>query len=98
MATTLLKTYTLTLFDAIGRWHPRVELHVYVDDVDLFTTSPNARTAADALSQAADFLLDAVERALRLEVAFHKCVLLVSSASTGGHLQRAMQRRPALPA
>ena len=53
MATTLLKVYTIELFDALHRWYPQVDLHVYVGDVDLFCARPKAQEAADGLSGAA---------------------------------------------
>ena len=69
MATTLLKVYTLRLFDALSRWHPRVELHVYVDDVDLYAAHRCPRQAADRLSGATRLLLQVFEGVLQLQVA-----------------------------
>ena len=90
MATTLLKVYTIELFDALRKWHPRVELHVYVDDVDLFCAQRRAADAADALTGAARLLLQVFERALCLQVAFQKCVLLATSADVGVRLQKGL--------
>ena len=94
MATTLLKVYTLTLFDAICKWHPQVDIHVYVDDVDLFTVSPSMRTASTNLTNAADFLLAMFEKALRLQVAHHKCVLLASSAKVEVQVRKDIRHKP----
>ena len=38
-ATTLLKVYTIKLFDMMWRWYPELSLHVFVDDVDMNTTA-----------------------------------------------------------
>ena len=38
-ATTLLKVYTIKLFDMMWRWYPELSLHVFVDDVDMNTTT-----------------------------------------------------------
>ena len=88
MATTLLKVYTLKVFDALRKWHPRVELHVYVDDVDLFCARPRASEAADDLAGAAKLLLKVFDQALLLQVAFQKCVLLAASADAEVRLRK----------
>ena len=38
-ATTLLKVYTIKLFDMMWRWYPELSLHVFVDDVDMNATA-----------------------------------------------------------
>ena len=52
MATTLLKVYMLRVFDALSRYHPDVEIHAYVDDVDLSASKVAAEAAAAALAAA----------------------------------------------
>ena len=87
MATTLLTVYALCLFDALSRWHPHVELHVYVDDVDLYVAHTCPRQAADRLSGATRLLLQVFEGVLQMQVAYQKCVLLASSSNVDGHLR-----------
>ena len=87
MATTLLKVYTRRLFDALSRWHPRVELHVCVDDVDPCAAYRCPRQAADRLSGATRLLLQVFEGVLQLQVAYQKCVLLASSSNVDGRLR-----------
>ena len=72
MATALLKDYALRLFDALIRWHPRVELHVCVGDVDLYAARRCPRQAADRLSGATRLLLQVFEGVLQLQVAYQK--------------------------
>ena len=92
MATTLLKVYTLTVFDSLSRYHRGVELHVYVDDVDLYAAHSCPRAAYAALAQAANFLLTTFENALLLQVACHKCVLLASNITSDRELRDRMRR------
>ena len=91
MATTLLKVYMLEVFDALSRYHPGVELRCYVDDVDLFCARRQGVEAAERLAAAAVRLLDLFERAFRLRVAHHKCVLLGSSLQTGDRLRHLLR-------
>ena len=74
-ATTLLKVYLLTVFDMLSRWHKEVELHVFVDDVDINATHDTADGAAWAGAKATDRLLTEFER-LGLKVGLHKCLSL----------------------
>ena len=87
MATTLLKVYALRLFDALSRWHPRVELRVRVNNVDLYAAHSCPRQAADRLSGATRLLLQVFEDVLQMQVAYQKCVLLASSSNVDGRLR-----------
>ena len=87
VATALRKVYTLRLFDALSRWHPHVELHVDVGDVDLCAARASPRQAADRLSGATKLLLQVFDDVLQMQVAFQKCVLLASSSHVDGHLR-----------
>ena len=91
MATTLLKVYTLKLFDALQKWHPQVDLRVCVDDVDLFCARRCASEAADKLAGAARLLLQVFDQALRLQVGYQKCVLLATSATAEGCLRQRLK-------
>ena len=70
MATTLLKVYMLRVFGTLSRYHPGIDLHTYVDDVDLASQQSEAQQAADSLAAAARTLVTLLERALLLHVAY----------------------------
>ena len=81
----------LEVFDALSRYHPGVELHCYVGDVDLFCARRAPEDAADVLAAAARRLLDLFERALRPKVAYHKCVVLSSCSKVEARLHHKLQ-------
>ena len=76
-ATTLLKVYLLTVFDMVSRWHKEVELHVFVDDVDVNASHDTADAAAFAVAKATNRILTVFER-LGLKVGISKCMVLGS--------------------
>ena len=71
--------YAARLFDTLSRYHPGIDLHTYVDDVDLASQQSEAHQAADSLAAEARALADLLERALLLQVAYYMCVRLASS-------------------
>ena len=81
MATTLLKVYMLRVFYALSRYHPDVEIHTYVDDVDMSASKVAASSAALTLAAATRALLRLFDTALLLQVAYYKCVVLASSSN-----------------
>ena len=76
-AATLLKVYLLSVLDMLPKWHREVELHVFVDDVDINATRNTADDAAFVVSKATERLLTEFKR-LGLKVGLHKCMVLGS--------------------
>ena len=64
-ATNLLKVYMIIVLDLIHRWFP-VQLHVFVDDVDLNAIRGSPGEAAQAVAAAAERLLTEFGRVLKL--------------------------------
>ena len=58
-----------------------------VDDVDLASQRSEAQVAADSLAAAARTLVTLLERALLLQVAYYKCVVLASSPAVEKRLR-----------
>ena len=93
-ATTLLKVYTIKVFDMMWRWYPEVQLQVFVGDVDINSTADTEDATSHEVVKATGRLLTEFHRFLCLEVGIHKCVLLGSSAGVRARLTAATNALP----
>ena len=91
MATTLLKVYMLRVFDSLSRYHPGIDLHTYVDDVDLASQKSEASQAADVLAAAARMLVLLLCWGLAFERTRARAVSLVRVCAPAGFVREVSQ-------
>ena len=92
-ATTLLKVYLIRVFDMMVQWHRGIQLHVFVDDVDVNSTQDTAADAAKVVAKATERLLTEFER-LKLRVGGRKGTVLGSHKTVRDQLIQAMSVHP----
>ena len=93
-ATTLLKVYTIKVFDVMWRWYPELSLHVFVDDVDMNATADSEEASSREVARGTQRLLTEFKRVLGLTAGISKCVLLGSTPGVRNQLAAAMAALP----
>ena len=93
-ATTFLKVYAIKIFDMMWRWYPEIQLHVFVDDVDMNNTARTEQSSSHEVVRATTRLLTEFQRVLGLRPGISKCVLMGSTATIRTQLMEAMKALP----
>ena len=88
-AGTLVKVYYLTALDAFTLRHPRVELDVYVDDIQLAAQGTES-AVVDLLAEATLDLNDVVEKEIRSKLVPAKAAVVASTAKLAKRVRAAL--------
>ena len=88
-AGTLVKVYYLTALDALTTRHPRIELDVYVDDIQLAAQGTDS-AVVDWLAEATLDFKDVVEKEIQSKLVTAKAAVVASSAKLAKRVRAAL--------
>ena len=88
-ATTMVKVYCLEPFDSFTKIHPKIDLDVHIDDIQMAMANVKSREALAAqLSDAADTMVEVVHVHIKADMAQQKAAVVASDAKLSPMLRR----------
>ena len=85
----MVKVYCLEPFDSFTKIHPKIDLDVYIDDIQMAMADVKSREALAAqLSDAADTMLEVVHVHTKADMAQQKAAVVASDAKLFSMLRR----------